>query len=137
MTLFSAEEPERLRGPEHDLLWADELAAWPDARAVWDQAMFGLRAGKRPRAIVTTTPRPIALLKELLKRDDVYVTRGSTYDNRSNLAPKYFENVISRYAGSRLGRQEINAEILEDIEGALWTASSSKKAASIRARCRR
>jgi len=83
-TMYSAEESERLRGPQHDGLWADELGAWKGAQSVWDMAMFGLRLGKRPRAIVTTTPRPIALLKALLKREgqDVVVTRGSTQDTR-------------------------------------------------------
>jgi predicted phage terminase large subunit-like protein len=122
-TIYSAEEGERLRGPQHDGLWADELAAWKGAQNVWDMAMFGLRLGKRPRAIVTTTPRPIPLLRALLKREgqDVTVTRGRTSDNAANLAPTFLSQIVSRYAGTRLGRQELDAEMLEDTPGALWT----------------
>jgi phage terminase large subunit-like protein len=121
--MYSAEESERLRGPQHDGLWADELGAWKGAQSVWDMAMFGLRLGKRPRAIVTTTPRPIALLKALLKREgqDVVVTRGSTQDNAENLAETFLSQIVSRYAGTRLGRQELDAEMLEDVQGALWS----------------
>ena len=122
-TLYSAEEADRLRGPQHDALWCDELAAWKNAQAVWDMAMFGLRLGKRPRAIVTTTPRPIPLLRALIKREgqDVAITRGRTQDNASNLAPTFLSTIVGRYAGTRLGRQELDAEILEDVPGALWT----------------
>lgn len=122
-TAFSSEEADRLRGPQHDLLWADELAAWNDPRATWDMAMFGLRIGGRPRAIVTTTPKPVPLLKELLEREgrDVFVTRGSTYENAANLAPSFLQAIREKYEGTRLGRQEINAELLLDVPGALWT----------------
>jgi phage terminase large subunit-like protein len=122
-TLYSAEEGERLRGPQHDGIWADELAAWKGAQNVWDMAMFGLRLGKRPRAIVTTTPKPIPLLKALLKREgqDVAVTRGRTADNAENLAPTFLSQIVNRYQGTRLGRQELDAELLEDTPGALWT----------------
>jgi len=122
-TAFSAEEADRLRGPQHDGLWCDELAAWKGAQGVWDMAMMGLRLGKRPQAIVTTTPRPIALLKALLKsgRKDVVVTRGKTADNAANLAPSFLSTIANRYEGTRLGRQELNAELLEDTPGALWT----------------
>lgn len=122
-TLFSAEEADRLRGPQHHFIWADELAAWRDAQSTWDMAMMGLRLGRRPRALVTTTPRPIKLLRDLIKRDgkDVVVTRSTTYANRDNLAPTFFSQIITRYEGTRLGRQELNAELLEDIEGALWS----------------
>jgi phage terminase large subunit-like protein len=124
-TVYSAEEADRLRGPQHDGLWADELAAWPakDAQTVWDMAMFGLRVGRRPRAIVTTTPRPVKLLRDLLKRDgqDVRVTRGSTYDNRENLAGSFLNTIVRRYEGTRLGRQELMAEMLEDVENSLWS----------------
>ena len=120
--LFSADEPDRLRGPQCFKAWADEPAAWryPDA---WDQMMFGLRLGSNPQVVATTTPRPIPLIKDLVKRDgvDVHVTRGSTTENRSNLAPAFFDTVIRKYEGTRLGRQELEAEILEDVEGALWT----------------
>jgi phage terminase large subunit-like protein len=122
-TIYSAEEPDRLRGPQHDGLWADELAAWKDAQAVWDQAMFGLRVGKKPRAIITTTPRPLKIIRDLLARDgkDVRVTRGKTADNAKNLAGSFLESIVGRYQGTRLGRQELDAEILDDVIGALWT----------------
>jgi phage terminase large subunit-like protein len=122
-TTFSAEESDRLRGPQHDALWFDELAAAADAPAVWDMAMFGLRIGARPRWLVTTTPKPIKLLRELLAREghDVVITRGSTLDNAANLAPGFIEAIQARYEGTRLGRQEINAELLLDVQGALWT----------------
>ncbi len=116
---YSADEPDRLRGANQDLAWADELAAWRYPEA-WDMLIFGLRIGKNPRAIVTTTPRPIALIKNLIGRDDVHVTRGSTFDNRANLAPTFLREVTDRYEGTRLGRQELHAEILDDVQGALW-----------------
>jgi phage terminase large subunit-like protein len=121
--LYSAEEPERLRGPQHNALWFDELAAMKDVQAAWDTAMLGLRLGRRPRAIVTTTPRPIPLLRALLKRagKDVAVTRGRTRDNADNLAPTFLTQIISRYQGTRLGRQELDGELLEDTPGALWS----------------
>jgi phage terminase large subunit-like protein len=124
-TVYSAEEADRLRGPQHDGLLADELAAWPakDAQYVWDMAMMGLRIGARPRAIITTTPRPIPILRDLLKRDgeDVVVTRGRTRDNAKNLASSFLTQVVRRYEGTRLGRQELDAEMLTDTPGALWT----------------
>jgi predicted phage terminase large subunit-like protein len=121
-TTFSSEEADRLRGPEHDAAWADELAAWNEPQATWDMLMFGLRLGKRPRWLATTTPRPIKLLKELLTREgrDVVVTRGSTFENEANLAPTFLAAVRARYEGTRLGRQELNAELLSDMPGALW-----------------
>lgn len=121
-TTFSAEEADRLRGPEHDAAWADELAAWQNAQAAWDMLMFGLRLGKHPRWLVTTTPRPVKLVKELLAREgrDVVVTRGSTFENEANLAPTFLAAVKQRYEGTRLGRQELNAELLSDMPGALW-----------------
>lgn len=118
--LYSADEPDRLRGPQHDRAWADELASWRYAEA-WDMLMFGLRIGRDPRAIVTTTPRPVPVLKELLKQPTTAVTGGSTYENIPNLAPAFIEQIITRYEGTRLGRQELHAELLEDREGALWT----------------
>jgi predicted phage terminase large subunit-like protein len=122
-TTFSSEEADRLRGPEHDAAWADELAAWNDPQATWDMLQFGLRLGVRPRWLATTTPRPIKLLKELLAREgkDVVVTRGSTFENEANLAPTFLAAVRSRYEGTRLGRQELNAELLSDTPGALWS----------------
>jgi phage terminase large subunit-like protein len=122
-TTFSSEEADRLRGPQHDAAWFDELAAMTDPSAVWDMAMFGLRLGVRPRWLVTTTPKPIKLLRELLAREgrDVVITRGSTLDNAANLSPSFIAAIQARYAGTRLGRQEINAELLLDVQGALWT----------------
>lgn len=120
-TLFSAEEPERLRGPQHDVIWADELAAWKYLRETWDMAMFGLRLGDRPRTCITTTPKPVPLVKELAKDARTVVTRGSTFDNAGNLAPSFLQAIRDKYEGTRLGRQELNAEILDDLPGALWT----------------
>jgi len=121
-TTFSSEEADRLRGPEHDAAWADELAAWNEPQSTWDMLQFGLRLGKRPRWLVTTTPRPIKLLKELLAREgsDVMVTHGHTFENEANLALTFLAAVRSRYEGTRLGRQELNAELLSDMPGALW-----------------
>ncbi|WP_421852484.1 DNA-packaging protein [Oricola sp.] len=119
--LFSAEEPERLRGPQHDRIWADELAAWRYLNAAWDMAMFGLRLGDRPRACVTTTPKPRKLLKELIADAGTVVTRGATFDNAANLAPAFLDAMRARYGDTALGRQELNAEMLEEAEGALWT----------------
>ena len=119
-TLYSADEPERLRGPQHDLAWPDELASWRYPEA-WDMLMFGLRLGRKPRVVVTTTPKPTRLIRELLASPTTVVTRGSTFDNRANLAPAFFEQVIRKYEGTRLGRQELYAEVLDDVPGALWT----------------
>jgi predicted phage terminase large subunit-like protein len=121
--MFSSEEPERLRSPQHEAAWSDELAAWRNVKATWDNLQFGLRLGKAPRQVITTTPKPIPLLKALVARDgqDVRVARGSTYDNRNNLAPTFFSQIVRQYEGTRLGRQELEAELLEDVPGALWT----------------
>ena len=118
-TTFSADEPDRLRGPNHDLAWCDELAAWRYPEA-WDMLNFGLRIGRNPRAVVTTTPRPTPIIKTLVKRSDVQVTTGSTFDNAANLATAFLDEVKERYEGTRLGRQELHAEILDDVDGALW-----------------
>lgn len=119
-TLFSAEEPERLRGPQHTKAWCDETAAWfyPEA---WDQLQFGLRLGAHPQCVVTTTPRPTDLIRRIIRAADTVVTRGSTFDNAANLAPSFLEAVRRKYEGTRLGRQELFAELLEDTPGALWT----------------
>jgi len=120
-TCYSAEEPDRLRGPQHDALWADELAAWQTPTAAWDMAMFGLRIGDNPQAMVSTTPRPISIIKDLVKSPTCVVTRAQTYDNRANLAGPFLDQIIAKYEGTRLGRQELAGELLEEIEGALWT----------------
>lgn len=119
--LFSADEPERLRGPQHHRVWCDELGAWPSRRA-FDQLWFGLRLGTDPRVIITTTPRNRDVILELLKRrrKDVFLTQGRTLDNKGNLAPQVINQLIERYAGTRLGRQELDAEVLTDTSGALW-----------------
>ena len=118
---FSSEEADRLRGPQFDLAWCDEVAAWNEPQAAWDMLMLALRLGAHPRWVATTTPRPLRLIKELLTRSDVVVTRGSTFENAANLAGPFLEAIKARYENSRLGRQELNAELLEDVQGALWT----------------
>jgi predicted phage terminase large subunit-like protein len=121
-TAFSAEEPERLRGPEHDLAFCDEAAAWKYPETM-DMLLFGLRVGVRPRMLITTTPKPVKLLRDLLAREggDVVVTRGRTMDNRANLAPTFLSQIVSKYQNTRLGRQELDGELLTDIPGALWS----------------
>jgi phage terminase large subunit-like protein len=118
--IFTADEPERLRGKQHMKLWCDELASWRYSDA-WDQANFGLRLGDNPQAVITTTPKPIKLIRELQRNPACHITRGSTYENRANLADAFFSEIIAKYEGTRLGRQELLAEVLEDVEGALWT----------------
>jgi phage terminase large subunit-like protein len=120
---FSADEPERLRGPQHHRAWADELAAWRYPEA-WDQLMFGLRLGQHPQAVVTTTPKPTPLVKSLVASPSSRVTRGSTFDNAANLAPSALAMLKAKYEGTRLGRQELDAEILGDLPGALWSMAS-------------
>jgi phage terminase large subunit-like protein len=118
--LFGAESPERLRGPQHHFAWCDELAAWEYADA-WDQLVFGLRLGPQPRAIVTTTPRPKDIIRDLVKAPGTIITTGSTFDNAANLSASALTQMRRRYEGTRLGRQELNAELLFDVPGALWT----------------
>jgi predicted phage terminase large subunit-like protein len=126
-TTYSADEPERLRGPQHDFAVCDELAAWRYPEA-FDQLMFGLRLGADPRAVVATTPKPTTIIRRLLADPTVAVTRGTTYDNRANLAPAFLEQIVRRYEGTRLGRQELLAELLDDVPGALWTRDSIERA---------
>ena len=118
--LFSAEEPERLRGPQHDFYWGDEPAAWRFPEA-FDQLMLGLRLGTRPRGVLTTTPKPVRLIRDLVADDDVVITHSTTYRNRANLAAPFLKKIVKRYEGTRLGRQELLAELLSDVPGALWT----------------
>jgi phage terminase large subunit-like protein len=120
-TAFSTEESDRLRGPQHDAAWCDELAAWANVRDTWDMLQFGMRLGKKPRICVTSTPRPIALLKELIMRPDVHVIKGRTADNSANLPPAFLAEIVKRYEGTRLGRQELDGDILDDVPGALWS----------------
>lgn len=118
---YNATEPDQLRGPQFDFAWSDELAKWQYGQETWDNLQFGLRLGTRPRQLVTTTPRPIPLIRELLRDPTVHVTRGRTLDNADNLAPSFMKKILRRYEGTRLGRQELNAEILDDVPGALWS----------------
>ncbi len=119
--IFTADEPERLRGKQHEKLWCDELAAWRYLGDAWDQAMLGLRLGDNPQCVVTTTPKPLKEVKALSAEATTYLTRGTTYENRQNLAKAFYSRIIVKYEGTRLGRQELNAELLEDRPGALWT----------------
>lgn len=118
---YSAEEPERLRGPQFEVAWVDELASWTKDEDTWSMLQFCLRLGKRPRVMVTTTPKPTKLVRKLLKEPTTYVTTGSTFDNAANLADTYLKAVKDQYEGTRLGRQELYAEVMEEAEGALWT----------------
>ena len=120
-TLFNGTEPDQLRGPQFDAAWIDELAKYRYAQETWDMLQFGLRLGDDPRQVITTTPRPIKTLKAILHEPGVVVTKGSTYDNKANLAPKFLAKIEARYAGTRLGRQELDAEILDDAPDALWS----------------
>jgi len=118
---YSAEEPERLRGPQFEAAWCDELAAWNKDIDTWDMLQFCLRLGKHPRICVTTTPKPTKLVRKLTKDPKTFITSGSTFDNAANLADTYITAVKAQYEGTRLGRQELYAEVLEEAEGALWS----------------
>jgi len=118
--VFSADDPDQLRGPHCYKAWADELAKWryPDA---WDQLVLGAQLGSNPQIVVTTTPRPTDIIRDLIEQKDTYLTTGTTFENEANLSKKFIENIVKRYEGTRLGKQELLAKILTDIEGALWT----------------
>lgn len=118
--VYNATEPDQLRGPQHHLAWVDELAKFRYMQETWDQLQFGLRLGTHPQVLVTTTPRPLPLIKKLIQDPDTVVTRGSTLDNQANLAKNTIKQLYDRYSGTRLGRQELEGEILNDIPGALW-----------------
>lgn len=120
---YNGTEPDQLRGPEFDTAWVDELAKYRYAQDTWDMLQFTMRIGT-PRQIVTTTPRPIPIIRQLLKDPSCVVTRGNTYENRANLAPVFFEKITKRYEGTRLGRQELKAEVLDDSPDALWTRAN-------------
>ncbi len=119
--LYSADEPDQLRGPQHHLAWGDELAKWKNGEECWSNLLFGLRLGKTPRVMVTTTPRPIPLLQRIIADPETSITRGSTQDNASNLSPVFLQQITRLYEGTRLGRQELDGELLEDVVGALWS----------------
>jgi phage terminase large subunit-like protein len=118
---YNGTEPDQLRGPEFDTAWVDELAKYRYARDLWDMLQFTMRKGDNPQVFVTTTPRPIPVLREIMANKTTVITRGKTLDNAANLAPSFMKAVIDRYAGTRLGRQELDAEMLDDVPGALWT----------------
>jgi phage terminase large subunit-like protein len=133
-TIYTAEEPERLRGPQHGALWADELASWPrskvrdNATEAWDNAMFGLRIGLNPQAMISTTPKPIPIIRELIRQSlgdnpTCVITRATTYANRAALASPFYSRIIQRYEGTRLGRQELLGEVIDEMEGALWSGA--------------
>ena len=119
---FSSEEPERLRGFNLNLAWCDELCAWRNLEDTWDMLQMCMRVGE-PKQVITTTPKPSKFLTTLMERDDVVITRGRTIDNIKNLAPSIAKTILARYEGTRLGRQELDAEVLADNPGALWRRS--------------
>ncbi|QLC23647.1 DNA-packaging protein [Parasphingopyxis algicola] len=124
-TLYSAAEPESLRGPQHSHAWCDEIGKWSSGEAAWDNLMLGLRLGADPRTVATTTPRPVALVRRLFGdaesgKGGTVLTRGRTQDNRAHLAPGFIVAIEAAYGGTRLGRQELDGELIEDIEGGLW-----------------
>lgn len=120
-TLYNGTEPDQLRGPEHEAAWVDELAKYKYAQACWDNLQFGMRIGLHPQVCVTTTPRPIWTLRQILADEGTIVTKGSTYDNAANLSGNFLRVIRRKYEGTRLGRQELHAEMLDDLPGALWT----------------
>lgn len=118
---YNATEPDQLRGPQHHFGWVDELAKFRYAQEIWDQLMFGLRLGEHPQVLVTTTPRPLEIIKKLMADPSTFTTRGSTLDNKDNLAASTVAYLYDRYKNTRLGRQELEGEVLGDIPGALWS----------------
>lgn len=122
-TIYSAADYETLRGPSHDLAWCDEVFKWRYAQQTWDNLKFGLRIGEKPRCCITSTPRPTPLLKSIRTDPYTVTTVGTTYENRGNLSPSFFSHIIRKYEGTRLGRQELLAHILDDVPGALWKLS--------------
>lgn len=118
--LYSAAEPDSLRGPQFDYAWADEIAKWPRGMEAWDNLMLCMRLGKRPRIVATTTPRPTPLIRRLIAAPGVVTTHGSSEENRGNLAPGFLRTVRASFAGTRLARQELDGQLIEDIEGSLW-----------------
>ena len=117
---FSAEDPERLRGPQAYSAWTDELCAWRNAQETWDMMMFGLRLGRKPQVFITTTPKTTKLLRNIISDPKTTISKGSTFDNAANLAGTFLDAVKKTYEGTRLGRQELYAEILDEASGALW-----------------
>ena len=126
--VFSSHEPDQLRGPQFDAAWCDELASWEYPSQTWDNLNFALRLGRRPRSVVTTTPKSIELVRTLSNGPGVHVTRGTTFDNKDNLAPAFFDAIIDQYDGTSIGRQEIYAELIDEDENALWKREWIEKA---------
>lgn len=122
--IFSSEDPESLRGPQFEAAWCDELAKWKHVEACFDMLQFGLRLGDQPRQLITTTPRPVPLVKRLLADPSVAVTQMRTDENAGNLAPGFMDSVRARYGQSRLGRQELDGELIEDRDDALWSRAA-------------
>jgi phage terminase large subunit-like protein len=122
-TTFSADEPERLRGPQHHVAWCDEVGSWRYPQA-WDMLQLGLRLGDDNRCVVTTTPKPTRIIRDIVKSNTTVLTTGSTYDNAANLSDSFMDQIVSRYEGTRLGEQELYARILDDVPGALWSRAS-------------
>ncbi|WP_294395377.1 terminase family protein [uncultured Sphingomonas sp.] len=118
--LYSASEPESLRGPQHSAAWCDELGKWPEAEAAWDNLAMGLRLGRAPRTVVTTTPRPTRLLRRLIETERTAITRGRTHDNRAFLPGSFLADMEASYGGTMLGRQELDGEMIVEVQGALW-----------------
>lgn len=127
--VFSAHDYEGLRGPQFDAAWIDELAKWPRAEDAWDMLQFALRLGDNPRQVVTTTPRDVPILKRILETKSTVMTHAATWANRANLATSFLDEVDARYGGTRLGRQELEGILIEEVEGALWTPSVLKTCA--------
>lgn len=119
--VYNGTEPDQLRGPNLDAAWCDELAKWRYSKEAWDNLQYALRLGDDPRVLITTTPRPIRLMREIMDEDGTLITEGSLYDNVANLPEKYIRKILDQYEGTRLGRQEIYGEIIDDVPGALWT----------------
>lgn len=122
--LYSAEDPDLLRGPQHGSAWCDEFCKFQYPQELWDNLLFGLRLGTKPQVVITTTPRPIKTLRQIAKDPKTIVTTGATFENRYNLANVFLDEIKNRYDGTRLGRQELYGEILEDVPGALFSYSN-------------
>lgn len=125
--IFSAADPDSLRGPQFDAAWADELGKWRYGEAAWDMLQFGMRLGACPKSVVTTTPSSSGVLRDILGRDSTVLTTARTIDNAANLAPAFLDELTDRYGGTRLGRQELDGILLSDVEGALWSSSQLKE----------